>query len=306
LSFYEAIFPKVKMNIFSIIKSITSHPLNQANKLAAIIRFIKWQVVVRLNPYPIIYQWTIKSRLIVKRSMTGATGNLYCGMQDFEDMGFLLHFLREEDLFIDVGANIGSYSVLASSHVGADTLAFEPTSNTFKYLEDNIRLNNISDKVNAFSIALGSVKGTCNLSNTQDGMNNHVSIENDSCTQKVKMEKLDDLINNYQMPILIKIDVEGYETEVIKGAQQLLQNQTLKAVIIELMGLGERYGFNEIQIHKQLLSYGFQAIAYDPIKRSLIPLDYFGKRNTIYIRDLEFITHRIQSAPQIEIFGHVF
>jgi len=42
------------------------------------------------------------------------------------DMGFLLHFLRKDDLFLDVGANIGSYTVLAGGAVGAKSISFEP------------------------------------------------------------------------------------------------------------------------------------------------------------------------------------
>ena len=46
--------------------------------------------------------------------MTGATGNIYCGLYEFLDMAFLLHFLRNGDLFGDIGSNIGSYTVLAT------------------------------------------------------------------------------------------------------------------------------------------------------------------------------------------------
>src|SRR5436305_696190 len=100
------------MGLFAILKFITNHPLNRNHKFRAIMRFIKWQLNTRLNPYPIIYTFTAKSLLIVKKGMSGATGNLYCGLHEFNDMGFLLHFLRREDLFVDIGANIGSYTVL--------------------------------------------------------------------------------------------------------------------------------------------------------------------------------------------------
>ena len=55
--------------------------------------------------------------------MTGATQNIYCGLQEFEEMAFLLHFLRKDDLPLDIGANIGSYTILAASSVGARTMA---------------------------------------------------------------------------------------------------------------------------------------------------------------------------------------
>jgi hypothetical protein len=53
--------------------------------------------------------------------MTGATGNLYVGLHEFEEMAFLLHFLRPGDLFADVGANVGSYTILAAVAVERGT-----------------------------------------------------------------------------------------------------------------------------------------------------------------------------------------
>lgn len=57
--------------------------------------------------------------------MTGATGNIYVGLHEFEDMAFLLHVLRRTDLFVDVGANIGSYTILAGGAAGAKLLLNE-------------------------------------------------------------------------------------------------------------------------------------------------------------------------------------
>ena len=63
--------------------------------------------------------------------MTGATGNIYTGLHEFEDMMFLLHLLRPGDIFVDAGANIGSYTVLASAVVGAKSISFEPVPPLF-------------------------------------------------------------------------------------------------------------------------------------------------------------------------------
>lgn len=96
------------MYLIQILKFITSHPLTKEHKINAIKRFVKWQINARLNPYPVIYPFVNESKLIISKGLTGATGNLYTGLHEFTDMSFLLHFLRSEDLFIDIGANIGS------------------------------------------------------------------------------------------------------------------------------------------------------------------------------------------------------
>ncbi len=96
------------------LRYILVHPLSKRNRTKAFLKYLCWQIGYRLNPYPIIYPFVEKSKLIIAKGMTGATGNIYVGLHDFEKMGFLLHLLRPEDLFADVGANIGSYTILAS------------------------------------------------------------------------------------------------------------------------------------------------------------------------------------------------
>ena len=116
------------------------------------------------------------SKILIRKGLTGATGNLYCGLHDFEPMGFLLHFLRKEDLFVDVGANIGSYTILASGEIGADSIAFEPVPFAFQTLQENIRINSIETKVRTFNAALASKQGALNFTSDLDTCN-HVSNE---------------------------------------------------------------------------------------------------------------------------------
>src|SRR5690606_35151161 len=101
------------MKLYDVLWYIYNHPFNENNKINGILRFIKWQVNCKINPYPIIYPYTEHSKIIMWKGLTGATGNLYCGLMEYDDMAFLLHFLRSTDLFIDIGANVGSYTILA-------------------------------------------------------------------------------------------------------------------------------------------------------------------------------------------------
>jgi hypothetical protein len=67
--------------------------------------------------------------------MACATGNIYTGLHEFEDMSFLLHFLRPADLFIDIGANVGAYTIFASGIVAATSISIEPISQIFEILK---------------------------------------------------------------------------------------------------------------------------------------------------------------------------
>src|SRR6185295_2090869 len=92
-------------------------------------RFLAWQISSRLLP-EVVVPWVHGLRLGARRGMTGATGNIYAGLHEFHDMMLLLHFLRPGDIFLDMGANIGSYSLLAAGVAGATAHAFEPDPQT--------------------------------------------------------------------------------------------------------------------------------------------------------------------------------
>jgi FkbM family methyltransferase len=289
------------MNLFTLLKFIVNHPLNQENKLKAVLRFFKWQITTRLLPYPIVYPFTENSQLIIRKGMTGATGNLYCGLHEFTDMTFLLHLLRKEDFFVDIGANVGTYTVLASGHIGSKTFSFEPVPQTFSHLVKNISVNQVQSKVTPFNAALGSEKGSIKFTTGFDTMNHVATTERD--TISVPVETLDDVLNNQGVPILLKIDVEGFETEVIKGASKTLQQRELKAIIIELNGSGARYGYDESKIHQTLLAADFNPYHYEPYSRSLSPTNSYDTHNTIYIRDLNAVQQRLITAPKVRVLN---
>lgn len=176
----------------------------------------------------------------------------------FRIWAFCSHFLRGEDLFVDIGANVGSYTILACSAVGARGVAFEPVPNTYKRLVENMRLNHLDEKVKCINKGVGTQQGAIAFTSDSD-TTNHALASGERCDNKVTIEvtSLDTALHGEQ-PSLIKIDVEGYETPVLEGAQETLKNQTLHAVIMELNGSGSRYGFDESKILALMLNYDFR------------------------------------------------
>jgi FkbM family methyltransferase len=288
------------MGILKVLKFVTNHPLNRENKFQAVKRFLKWQIHSRLNPHPVIYPFTEKAKLVIEKGMTGATGNIYCGLHEFNDMTFLLHFLRPGDLFVDIGANIGSFTMLASAHVGAHSIAIEPVLSTYENLRRNILVNGIQDLVTTHNIAMGSTPGTIKFTRSMDTMN-HVATKEDTDFIDVEMDTLDNILEDKEPPALLKIDVEGFETEVIRGGMKTLRHPELKAIIIELPGFGKRYGYDESKLHDQFIKEGFKPHHYKPLERQFIPVDKFGSYNTLYIKDIEFVSSRVVQGPKINI-----
>ncbi len=292
------------VTLINIIKLIIRHPLNKSNKILAIINFLRWQVGSRLVSGSVIFDWINGSKLIARTGETGATGNIYLGLHEFPDMTFLLHALREGDLFVDIGANIGSYTILSSSVVGARTVCFEPVPSTYDRLMANIKINNLEGKVTPLNIALGNSKGEVYISSDYNCMN-HVIAEKEEIENKI-IVNISTLNKELQeCPFLIKIDVEGYEIPILDGAKDILANNELCGVIMELNGSSDRYGYDESKILSMMFSYGFKAYLYSPFKRELIALE--GKNNnegnTIFIRNIERVMDRIKKSPLIEIHG---
>lgn len=296
------------MSLFNTIRFIAGHPLTCGHKFSAMIRFAKWQLGSRLARGAIVYDWVNGAKFWVKTGETGLTGNIYTGLHEFSDMGFLLHFLRREDLFVDVGANVGSYTILACAAVGARGVAFEPIPGTYQRLVENIRLNRLEERVTCLNKGVGTEEGAITFTSDRD-TTNHALASDEQCdhTVAVAVTTLDSALSGME-PALIKIDVEGYETPVLEGAREILQNQALHAVIMELNGSGKRYGFDEAKILEVMRGNGFRPYSYNPLRRTLIALE--GKRsdsdNTLFIRNQSFVEDRLRDARKVTIHGRQF
>jgi FkbM family methyltransferase len=252
---------------------------------------------------PIAVPFTSRTWLLMERGMTGATGNFYCGLHEFEDMAFVLNLLRPNDLFVDIGANIGSYSILASGHSGASSVAVEPLPVTFARLCANVRYNNIDDLFTLHNVGIGDVDASLRFTATLDTMN-HVATkcDSESDTIEVPFIRMEGLLRGLK-PLCVKIDVEGFERKVIDGATSILQTDSLRAVLMEVNESRDRYGFKGDDIHQSMRDFGFLPFVYDPWQRVLHQLSSRNEisGNPIYLRDVEFIRERLSTAPEIEL-----
>ena len=284
---------------------IFTHPLSQKHPAKSIWRFLIWQMQSSFSPGKFIVKPFVGPvKFYARKGLTGITGNIYTGLHEFTDMGFLLHFLKPGDTFFDIGANVGSYTLLAAGISKAKTVTVEPIQATFSILSNNITLNNLADKVTLLNAGAGAQKGEIVFSINEDTTNHVIAADETTAsgTITVPVITVDSLLTNGS-PQLIKMDVEGYETEVLKGMKETLALDSLKAIIIELNGSGGRYGFNEDDIHALLLSNQFMPYSYDPFKRVLTEQPSYGTSNTIYCRDLAFINARLKQATGISIMG---
>lgn len=269
------------------------HPLTRDAQGAAWLRILRWQVRSRLQTN-ITFDWIAGQKLVVHRGMTGATGNIYAGLHEFPDMALLLHFLRPGDLFLDIGANVGSYTVLASGVCRARTWAFEPDPTTVLSLERNVRINALDGLVTVQPMALADFDGKVPFTTGRDTTNQVAAAGTVSATQSVPARRLDSLIEGHH-PAMIKLDVEGYEAAVLKGALRTLADPTLRVIEIETV---------TEETSALLQRNGFQRAYYDPTRRALqtTPCD-LAASNALFVRDGQGVQARLTAAPAIEVLG---
>jgi len=294
------------VSLTQTLRFILDHPLNAGSRANALGRFVGWQIRSRVFPGPAIVPFVNGSRLTIRRGRPGSTGNLYTRLHEFAEMGFVLHALRKGDLLVDVGANVGAYSILAASLSRTRCIAFEPATDTCELLAENVRLNSYELRVAIHRMAIGSEDGEVSLTTTLDTVN-HVAGPTDAgvSQERVPLRRLDTVLAA-ETPAVIKIDVEGYETQVIEGAPQTLASEKLLAIVLEMNGSGARYGLDEEKLDTTLLARGFVPLSYDPLTRSLIPLPRPNPSgNRIYIRDAESLQSRLRSAAPFTLPGGV-
>jgi FkbM family methyltransferase len=207
---------------------------------------------------------------------------------------------------VDIGANVGAYTILAAKNAGANVISFEPIPTTFEKLQRNVEANQVEGKVDLRRYGLSDKAGTLRFTMTMDAIN-HVLRDDEVAksvdTVEVPVETLDGLLKG-QQPTMIKIDVEGFEWPVLNGASSILASPSLKALIIELNGCGQQYGYDENKIHELLLSHGFAPYSYKPFSRQLnAEPGYYGHNNTIYIKDVEWASNRVKAARKYNILN---
>lgn len=286
------------------VPAFVHHPLWRNETHAPFMRFAKLQLRFALNKKKIKISWFEGLHLLIQREDTGLTGNYYLGLHEFEEMGFAMHILHEDDLFIDIGANLGSYGLIASGVAKAKTKSYEPVPDTYDRLVENISINNLNNRIQTYMIAITSESKYLNTDqlyfSTNRGCRNSFT-EKESDLQKinVNISTLDRECNETN-PVLIKIDVEGYEKDVVAGMNNTLRRESLLAVIIET---------NKSEIDEIFKSHGFKEVIYNPIERSLIdPQGQKNKLNKIWIKEnkINEIKNRTKKAPLREIYSKKF
>lgn len=167
---------------------------------------------------------------------------LVYGIREPLSTEFLMKLITEGDVVVDIGANIGYYALLEAKLVGnkGKVYAVEPVPYNFELLEKNIELNRCSN-IEAFQLAIGekNASGTISITdkrNLSTMSQNTVQINRANLidTVQVKVVTLDEFFKNRAYPDFIRMDVEGYEVEIIEGMKDILAHNNPLEIFMEI------------------------------------------------------------------------
>jgi len=178
--------------------------------------------------------------------------------EEREDLALLRSLLSQGDAFIDVGANVGIWSLTAATIVGdtGKVLSFEPNETTFHRLTENIELSGRRNIVSV-NAAVAATNGRRSFYCAPEHNHSRLGENDESRSAQVDAFALDEYMNGDAVHGL-KIDVEGGELEVLEGAARILQQNT-PWVIVEYNGFyAGACALSDWPVHRLLRRYGYR------------------------------------------------
>jgi FkbM family methyltransferase len=248
----------------NVVKFTWNHPANEQARMRALVRLALFQVRGRFLRRPTLARLGERSAVWAHLHRHASMKVICANPPDHPEMLVWRQALRSGDLFVDVGANIGSYVVWAGE-LGAEVIALEPAKDTFVLLGQNVALNGYP--VEMIQAAAGAYCGKVRFTAGKDTVN-HVHPEGEIATELVTM---DSVIGSRTVRGM-KIDVEGFEIEVLRGCVQALSDQRIQLIQLEWNASSlKAVGTDRQPVAKLLTQYGYKLHRPDSSGR-LLPI----------------------------------
>jgi len=236
--------------LYGLLKEIWENPSNKGQRLYRFFLAILWQFYKRTIKLPLIVKLDNNMNYVLSPDSSNSTGVIYSKIYEAEYILFIRKLLsnKKNDVLIDVGAHSGLFALLIHP-LFTESFLFEPAKDNFKLIERNVALNP-SLKIKPENVAVSDKEGFTNflVTGSHSGTNKIVKdlTKNASNIIKVPIISIDSYLrkNGINNAIsLIKIDTEGHEHGVLKGAEQTIRNNKEIIILFENSSFDENYTF---------------------------------------------------------------
>ena len=275
------------------LRVVLQHPSGIDNRLAALGRFLVRQTHKRVVGGPLIVRWE-GMRLCIAPHSPSAAAAYYLGRPDWWEFDFLERFLRPADRVIDIGANVGVYALFMAKLVGPAgvVIACEPDPESVVALRENLVRNQLVH-VRVAEAVVGDHEGAVQFMSGR-GTQSRIANAAEDAAWTARLTTLDTVCRD-DAPVFVKVDVEGFEDGVVRGARSLMQRGLPKVWQLEVdPGRAEQHA----RLAAALAEFGYRSFAWDPGARALRPCDLARPigNNLLAIADVDFVDARVRQV----------
>jgi FkbM family methyltransferase len=213
-----------------VVRELWTHPANRGRQLHQLTRAVTFELAARTFHHRRIVTLGNASRLWATVPHYSSVLVLQRNPPNWNEMTAWRRHLHPGSLFVDVGANIGVYTLWAAES-GARVIAIEPDRDAFGALQENLALNDY--EVTPMPLALSDRPGELRLTRAADSSLNHLVFDDGpALTQTVAVDTLDNVLGE-RTADGVKIDVEGSERLVLEGSQRCLAAHRVRMLQVE-------------------------------------------------------------------------
>lgn len=253
-----------------VLAYIYAHPANKHRRFCSLVRAAAFQFRGRVLGRPTIVRVGRRMQMEVPLHATGGSKAVYANPPDWHEMQAWRLLLHPGDLFVDVGSNVGLYSLWAAD-CGATPIAIEPDPRNADRTRDNLLRNHLEGEIH--QCALADKSGTTRFTTGMDTMNHLVAQDNGAGSHPVAVRTLDEILAGRHARGA-KVDVEGAERLVLDGGQETLRTQRVDVLQLEwnLQSVAQ-LGEDRSVVAEMLRDYGYILCEPDPNSFSLKPIE---------------------------------
>jgi len=228
------------------------------------------------------------------------------GIYEEYETSIVKKIIKKGDVVVDIGANIGYYTLLFAKLVGEQgkVFAFEPESNNFALLQKNLKINGYENVI-IIKKAVSDISGKRKLYLNEKNLGQHTTIAptNNGHAVEVDSIRLDDFFEKSQQKIdFIKIDIEGGEINALKGMSKILKSFRDITLMSEFNPfLLRKFGIDPQEYENLLKDFNFKIYELDGKRKTIIPFDQ-KRILELHKPDEEYYTNVLCSKNNENVF----
>ncbi len=274
----------------------------------ALYRFIIWKTIRFLKIKDFKYSLWGNRKIALNYDSFQSMWIMYNYYVDWEEFTLISRYIQSGDNVFDIGANMGFYTIWMSRFISQGKIhSFEADSQNFTRLQDNISLNNLQRYVVANKNAVADLDGELYFTTGLDG-ENHIAASSVKNAVIIPSVTVDSYAKKHDISSIayLKIDVEGFEYNVLKGAKELLINKRIDIVQLEINKTIDNSLKKINDVIELLDDYKYFLCSYD-VKSNQLKATVFSseRENYFAVSDLNKINSRLKnrSAEAITYTG---